>query len=751
MRKLAVALLAVPAWAQVTNGSFETGNLTGWTVGGTGRVQVISATGVSPNVPAFDGSYYAVLSTGPGDTDGAATSLDGQGRNNEYDVATLSQTFSVTSVPTTLTVAVMWFTSEGDQPAPFDDLFDVTLNGFPLFRHSVQKGVSGASPWPDFGPTDGTAYDFTAPGPIQNTSIRMCTGCGRTGWQTASISIMTPGSYTLQVRVADQGDDGFDSALAVDAVSTSPLAPSTRQQLTASSGVTVEWKGGGLEARPVDSREVAAAESPEGYVFISSGNLTGNNPGAQEQVFWWSGGTTTRLTAATSGSFSHPAVTSNGRFVVFAANANLTGTNVDGNWEIFRLDRNTNGLTQITNTTAPCQNRFPSVASDTNGSPVVFVSNCGHGGFSNPDGNDEIVVWNGTTFAGTATSGCQNYAPAINRGDGRYVAFVSTCNIGGQNADGNPEIFRWDGNTSSFQRITNGADPIANDTPAISANGSSIAFTSNGNYTGNNSDGSYELYFWNGTFRQLSSGTSTQAFILARLSDDGAYALGELVDLASGQFQVRRFATGSSAQAGLSLVTSFAPLLPAISRNGANVPAAWQDNQDPLGQNGDGNTEIFRHDPNLAPPRYLFCASPNAPIPNNNPNGVSSSVSVPAGLGSVLDVDAWLLVSHTRVGDLSVFLTAPSGLSRQLVNRLTGGRGGCKGDNLDAVLDDEAALAVQNRCGNLPAVSGFYRPFQALSMFDGLLANGSWQLRVSDNAGGPTGTFVRWCLALTAQ
>lgn len=752
MRKWFWLLLAGPAWAQVTNGSFETGNLTGWTVGGTGRVQVISATGVSPNVAPFDGSYYAVLSTGPDDVGGAATSLDGQAGNNDYNLATLSQTFTLTSVPSTLTVAVMWFTSEGDQDTVYDDLFDVTLNGFPLFRHSVQKDSTGDSPWPDFGPTDGNAYTFTAPGPIQGTSIGGGTGNGRTGWVTASISIMTPGSYTLQVRVADQGDAAFDSALAIDAVSISPLPPSTSQQLTVSSGATVEWKGGGLEVRPVDSREVAAAENPEGYAFISSGNLTGNNPGAQEQVFWWSGGSTTRLTAATSGSFSHPAVTSNGRFVVFASNANLTGANADGNWEIFRLDRSSGALTQITNTTAPCHNRFPGVASDTSGTPVVFVSNCGHGSFANPDGNDEVVVWASGGYSGTATSGCQNYAPAISRTNGRYVAFVSTCNIGGTNADGNPEIYRWDRQAGSFLRVTNSADPIANDTPAISADGASIAFTSNGNYASSNSDGSYELFYWNGSFRQLSNGSAAQAYILARLSDDGSYALGELLDLASGQFQVRRFATSASAQPGFSLVTSFAPLLPAISRSGANVPAAWQDNEDPLGQNGDGNTEIFRHDPALAPPRYLFCAAPNAPIPNNNPNGVTSSITVPIGLGGVLDVDAWVLVNHTRVGDLNVFLTAPTGAQRQLISRIQNGTGNCGQDNLDAVLDDEAALPVQARCGTAPpAVSGFYQPLQTLSAFDGVLANGNWRMRIEDRAPGQNGTFVRWCLVLTAQ
>lgn len=755
MQRLAVPAvllsLSLSAWGQIVNGSFETGDLSGWTVGGTGRVQVISATGVTSNITPFDGSYFAVLSSGPGNVGGTATSLDGQGGSNDYDVATLSQTFAVTSVPFTLSLAVMWFTSEGDQPASYDDLFDVSINGFPLFRHSVQKGSSGSSPWPDFGPTDNAGYVFTAPGPIQNTNIRSCTRCGRTAWITTTITIMTPGNHTLAIRVADQGDAGFDSAVAVDAVSFSPYPPSTSQQITVSSGLTVEWKGGGLEARPVDAREVAAAENPEGYVFISSGNLTGDNPGAQEQVFFWQANTTQRLTAASSGSFSHPAITANSRFVVFASTANLTGGNPDGNWEIFRIDRNTLSTIQVTNTTAPCQNRAPVVATNS-GNPVVFVSNCGHGTYPNPDGNDEIVAWNGTTFAGTNTSGCQNYAPSVSRGNGRYVAFVSTCNIAGLNPDGNPEVFRWDRNTDGFLPITTSVDPVANDTPAISSDGSRIAFTSNGNYGGINGDGSYELFFWNGTSnQQLSNGSANQAFILARLSEDGAYALGEVLDLSTGQFQVRRFATGGIGQPGFPLVTHFAPLLPAISRQGGNVPAAWQSDANPLGQNSDGNTEIFRHDPALAPPRYLFCAFPNLPIPDNNPTGVTSSILVPPGLGNILDVDAWVLASHTRVGDLNIFLSSPEGTTRQLVNRLQNGGGGCAGDNFDGVLDDEAAATVQVRCGNLPAVSGFYQPFQGMSAFDFQSTQGSWLLRIEDRRSSQTGTFHSWCLALTSQ
>ena len=57
--------------AQPPNGGFENGDLTGWTVGGGGRVEALQATGLSPAVAPPEGSWLALLSTGPGNVSGA--------------------------------------------------------------------------------------------------------------------------------------------------------------------------------------------------------------------------------------------------------------------------------------------------------------------------------------------------------------------------------------------------------------------------------------------------------------------------------------------------------------------------------------------------------------------------------------------------------------------------------------------------------------------------------------------------------
>lgn len=740
------------AWGQlISNGGFESGNLSGWTTGGTNRVGVIAATGVTPNIAPYEGTYFAVLSTGPGDAGGANTSLDGYGAitNNEDDVATLSTTFSVAVAPITIAFAYAFATSEHDQPAQYDDLFDITLRreatpnttGVPLARGSVLKTVSGNSPWPDFGPYDGVQYTITGGGSIAGTQLRG----GRTTWTRVCVTIDLPGNYTLTFRVADQGDAYFDSALLVDAVEVPSTCALASSQLTNTTGAVTEWKDGSLQYTPVDSREVALADSPPILAFVSSANLTGDNPGAQEQVFAHDGLSYQRLTSASAGSFSHPRLTANGNFVAFASTANLTGQNPDGNWEIFRVNRQTLAVTQVTNTLPPCENRAPSIAGDSAGNVIAFTTTCSLPGFPNPDGNQELVVWNGTSFLGTATNNCQNYAPAVARQASQYVAFVSTCNLTGGNADGNPEIFRFNWQAPSFLQITTSADPVASDTPSIERTGNRILFTSNGNFSGNNADGSYELFRWQspGTIAQVSNSPATVAFISAAFDDPGVWAVGEALDFNTFTFESRLFYTPTLGS-GLSLFTAFDPLLPALSAGGDIRRIALQSASNGSGGNPDGNVEVFQLT-TAAGSRRILCGQPNVAIPDNNANGVTNIIGSSVN-GTLADVDVWVQVNHTRVSDLQVQLTSPAGTTALLVDRPGLPGSGCNGDNVDAVLDDEATQSAETQCLNLPALSGFLVPNSALTAFDGQAASGNWGLRVSDRQGGQTGTFLRWCL-----
>src|SRR5205807_241157 len=101
--------------------------------------------------------------------------------------------------------------------------------------------------------------------------------------------------------------------------------------------------------------------------------------------------------------------------------------------------------------------------------------------------------------------------------DGKIVAFVSTArDLVAGNADGNPEVFlvNVSNPTLTFIQVTNTKDfftngfltnPIFNENPSLSGNGSVLAFVSNANLAGANDDGggvgNAEIYLanFNGT------------------------------------------------------------------------------------------------------------------------------------------------------------------------------------------------------------------------------------------------------------
>lgn len=119
-------------------------------------------------------------------------------------------------------------------------------------------------------------------------------------------------------------------------------------------------------------------------------------------------------------------------------------------------------------------------------------------------------------------------APALSR-DGSRLAFASRENLTGKNADGNSEIFLFDGgkpqqitNTSprdAAQRINDG-----NFQPSISDDGTLIAFASNRDLTGANPDANLEVFVYDSladTTTQITNTTNTVGSSVAKISGDG--------------------------------------------------------------------------------------------------------------------------------------------------------------------------------------------------------------------------------------
>ena len=143
-----------------------------------------------------------------------------------------------------------------------------------------------------------------------------------------------------------------------------------------------------------------------------------------------------------------------------------------------------------------------------------------------------------------------------------------------------------------------------------------------------------------------------------------------------------------------------------------------------------------------------WCNQPFVAIPDSTPGGVQDTINIP-GSFVLTDVNVSLNVTHTWVGDLIFTVESPSATSVTIVDRPGNPASGfgCSGNDINAVLDDEAGSSVEDECGaGTPTINGTFIPNNPLSAFDGQDALGVWTITASDNAGGDTGTLNEWCV-----
>jgi M6 family metalloprotease-like protein len=116
-------------------------------------------------------------------------------------------------------------------------------------------------------------------------------------------------------------------------------------------------------------------------------------------------------------------------------------------------------------------------------------------------------------------------------------------------------------------------------------------------------------------------------------------------------------------------------------------------------------------------------ASPNLPIPDNTPTGISSAIAITES-GTVKDISVGVVIPHTYIGDLLVEIVAPSGQSVTLHNMSGAGK-----DDLKMTYDRTSTPAIEALIG------------QSIQ--------GNWSLRVKDLQQHDTGKLEEWFLQLT--
>ena len=205
----------------------------------------------------------------------------------------------------------------------------------------------------------------------------------------------------------------------------------------------------------------------------------------------------TQVTNTSGGSTELSSLDDAGTLLAFNSTADVVPLgNADANSEIFLHDIAAAATVQITQTTAG-GNFAPNLSGD--GAFLAFQSNRDLVPPDNADGSVEIFLYDipGAAFSQvTQRFGVESYNPSLSH-DGTRLAFASFNNhVGVENPDGNNELFLYDRSTDQISQITSTVGPgfFYMMETAISGDGTVIAFDSHSDITGDNWEQNGEIH-----------------------------------------------------------------------------------------------------------------------------------------------------------------------------------------------------------------------------------------------------------------
>jgi hypothetical protein len=288
------------------------------------------------------------------------------------------------------------------------------------------------------------------------------------------------------------------------------------------------------------------------------------------------GSTATVRTAGLNQSINAAKISGNGTRILFRSDSDPTGSDTSNELYLWTEPSTFTKITSTNSATAP----DTSFSINYEGNLVAFSTQENTGAFAgkNPDGNFEMYICDNagsslTMITSNTSGGTGTKEPSITGSSSLGLikaAFSSDRNLTGNNADGSTEIFLWSlsgtisSTNSSYTQITSTPAGKTCGLPQISKDGKFVAFYSNADITGGNSDGNYEIFVWNsnGTTVQVTSTASGNNYNPVIGSYTGLY---ETADVQYGPRIAYYYNNGS--YDNIFLATSTIPV-PASSRVG---------------------------------------------------------------------------------------------------------------------------------------------------------------------------------------
>ena len=326
------------------------------------------------------------------------------------------------------------------------------------------------------------------------------TGTGIGGNGNEPGLVLDIGDGVRELRYAGDGSFGVFVTNA-DLTGNNPNQLDQIYSVNLSSGtVTQITQNADTESSAIKYRSLDISENGQSVIFVSSDDITGDNPSNLQNIFIasTSGSSVTQITDVPAGGYtSDIKFADQGNLISFISESDLTGDNSGNYMQVFTVDADGSNIFQVTSTSTNIT--LYDISDD--GLWVVYRST-DDPLESNSDGGSELfkIGTDGANLSQVTDIPASDTPINLNKlevsDDGSTAAFITSLElISGGNAGGFTQVYTINTDGSNLAQISNLQSDHFENHLSLSGDGQYVAFLSRGDITGDNPNGQ-DTIFW---------------------------------------------------------------------------------------------------------------------------------------------------------------------------------------------------------------------------------------------------------------